>query len=272
MRRVRRSSIEKFATLVRCAAVVAVLLCFLPSPESWRDRPMALEQISRIGDVLIFAPAGKGSKFLGAMSIDAAPPDLAAREEAMALVGRELSIYPPGFLRKCGVRQVVICGGLELGRKTIGGTVDFDSGRIYLRTPEAFWPPNYAPKAIHHELFHLLDYYDDRSYSDPEWEKLNLAGFHYGGGGFAMPENPAALLPDASVPGFLNAYSRSGIEEDKAEVFSQMIYEPEVLAARMTSDPILAAKHRALKAFLQQTSPELGDQFWAMISRRPGRL
>ncbi len=83
-----------------------------------------------------------------------------------------------------------------------------------------------------------------------------------------MLGDPTVGLPDDTVAGFLNAYSRSGVEEDKAEVFSHMMTQPEAFQARTDRDKILSAKHREMKALLKRLCPTMGEEFWKGIRSR----
>src|SRR6185295_155361 len=106
----------------------------------------------------------------------------------------------------------------------------------------------YTRRAIQHEFFHMLDLADDGElYEDKVWKNLNLKGFHYGSGGSALQNNPYAGLLEPAGSGFLNAYSRSGVEEDKAEVFSCMMVHAGWVELMARQDPILKIKTNRMK-------------------------
>jgi len=124
--------------------------------------------------------------------------------------------------------------------------------------------------------------------SDPIWLLLNPPGFCYGGGGhklrtktstFSMTHyetrarlssnsqgrrhvnydekvDPAALEPT----GFLNEYSMSGIEEDKAELYAALVRS--YTAVVHSRDPYIAAKGRELMRRLQLFCPEMSESFF----------
>ena len=75
---------------------------------------------------------------------------------------------------------------------------------------------------LHHEFFHYIDYADDQSYDDDEWEGLNQKGFKYGNGGDSERE---WVKLDKNTRGFINHYSTTALEEDRAEIYQYLIKE-----------------------------------------------
>ena len=111
-------------------------------------------------------------------------------------------------------------------------------------------------KSVHHELYHMIDYFDDGQWDiDPAWEGLNAHGFKYGKGGLSVENDSPLHIADFSVPGFFNAYSRSGLAEDKAEVFAKLMTKPIFLEARAAFDAILSAKQREMETRLERFCP-----------------
>jgi len=131
-----------------------------------------------------------------------------------------------------------------------------------------------APRSvIHHEFFHIIDYRDDGElYADRRWMDLNPVEFQYGSGGKNAQDDSSASLMTSDRPGFLNSYSRTGVEEDKAEVFANMIVNGGLLAGRASTDPVLRAKMERMKELLAKFCPEIDDTFWEAARRveRPG--
>jgi hypothetical protein len=64
------------------------------------------------------------------------------------------------------------------------------------------------------------------------------------------------------VPGFLNAYSISGLEEDKAEIFAYMVVARQYMEERAMRDAIVEKKMQKMEEGLQAFCPQLHDQFW----------
>ena len=74
-------------------------------------------------------------------------------------------------------------------------------------------------------------------------------------------------------PGFLDWYSTSGVEEDKAQVFAYMVVHGDLVAQRAAIDDVLRAKVDRMIELLQQFCPEMNAAFWeaaAGVARPPG--
>lgn len=127
----------------------------------------------------------------------------------------------------------------------------------------------FVQMSIHHEIFHMIDSHNYRLNShDPRWERLNGESFQYGEAGCPPKDDWRALVPDDSVAGFLNSYSRTDIAEDKAEIFSHMVAAPEVLEARIIRDAILLEKCREMEDRVRKFCPEMDNAFWARARDR----
>ena len=80
-------------------------------------------------------------------------------------------------------------------------------------------------RAIHHELYHILDYYIKLESSESlvyrNWNKYNPDGFEYVGNIDSItPEYVYAGLPGAY---FVTAYAKYSDKEDRAETFAEML-------------------------------------------------
>ena len=96
----------------------------------------------------------------------------------------------------------------------------------------------YLCRVLHHEFFHIIDYRDDGDvYEDKAWAALNRPGFHYGTGGKNAQHVASARELTEKFPGFLNYYATTGVEEDKAEVFANLIVDPAYVAKPRQSGP-----------------------------------
>jgi hypothetical protein len=72
----------------------------------------------------------------------------------------------------------------------------------------------------------------------------------------------SGVLTD-KYPGLLNYYSTSAPEEDKAEVFANLVLNEDYVRRRMQSDPVLRAKVSLLKKRLAEFCPEMNGTFWS---------
>ncbi len=201
-------------------------------------------------------------------TISASNADVRDVTDYCELLAEELTLYPPDFFRRCNLRQIVLCRDLVFRGRKRGALPDFQSRVLYLNVLRGKSDPRYQRRVIHHELFHVIDEQDDRElYSDPEWSALNAETFQYGGGGATMQADGAAAEM-SDTPGFLTRYATSGVEEDKAEVFSHMMTAYELVQKRATTDPVIRAKFSGMKSLVARFSRDMADAFWEKVSRR----
>jgi hypothetical protein len=147
---------------------------------------------------------------------------------------------------------------------------NFEENKLYLDAERSEYNRDYQRRVIHHEFFHIIDYKDDGLlYEDKGWASLNPAGFTYGSGGVnAQGLSTSSLLTDR-FPGFLNHYSTTGVEEDKAEVFANLIARNQYVLKKAERDPVIKAKIAQMKTLLRMFCPEMNESFWTRISERP---
>ena len=140
------------------------------------------------------------------------------------------------FLAKAGLRRVLFCDELREDRRPIPSLPNYNRTLILSLDDDR----DYLARLFHHELFHFIDLADDGSVlRDPEWEKLNAPGFTYGLGGRMMRGPEASAEPPPR--GFVSGYGTASLEEDKAEIFAELIWAPQRFAARSRHDSIVAA-------------------------------
>ncbi len=183
------------------------------------------------------------------------------------ILTRELRIYPPAIIKASGLKRIVLCSDLSFAGQRRNAIPDFGFDTLYLDAVRGLENTTYMRKVIHHEFFHLIDYKEDgKVYEDPRWSKLNAEDFRYGDGGRNAQTNPNTSVFSEQYPGFLNHYSTTGVEEDKAELFANLIVEPQYVARRCAKDPILQAKKTRLFAELEQFCSAMDAAFWRRIS------
>jgi hypothetical protein len=90
---------------------------------------------------------------------------------------------------------------------------------------------------------------------------LNAKVFRYGSGATAQGDETAGVL-NRGLSGFLNRYSQTAVEEDKAEVFSVMIVQSEHIAERVRSDQVLDSKTRMMRDIIKGYCAAMDDSFW----------
>src|SRR5262249_29502615 len=124
----------------------------------------------------------------------------------------------------------------------------------------------YVREVIHHEFYHIIDYRDDgKLYQDDSWAKLNPPDFKYGTGGKNAQNDPTVSLSSDKYPGFLNRYATTGVEEDKAEIFSHLMAEPQMVLDRAAKDMVLQSKVDRMKELMSIFCPAMDKKYWETI-------
>lgn len=171
------------------------------------------------------------------------------------VVADQLALYPGPLLKRIGLARVVLCTGLRFEGTTCPAFADVERGRLYLNldgAPDA----GVVARTVHHEVFHQVDYADDRRLdADPLWEALNPPGFRYTGDPERLVADPDATRLDADRAGFLNRYATSSPAEDKAELYSYLVVDPAMVRGRADGDGVLRRKVERLRATLDGLVP-----------------
>jgi len=201
---------------------------------------------------------------------DAPPEALAAY---LPLLASEFNLYPASFVRRSGVKRIVLCTELKFSGQRWNAVPDYDHDTLYLEVVRGNHDPIYQRRVIHHDFFHFVDWQDDGEVDrDPAWSALNPQGFRYGLGGAAAQNDPRGQLLDPTLVGFVDRYAQSAVEEDKAELFAALVVCGESTVRRAERDEILASKIRMLRANCLAFCPEIDERFWKQtrLLRRGG--
>jgi hypothetical protein len=160
----------------------------------------------------------------------------------------------------------VLCSELSFAGQRRNAIPDYEHDTLYLDVKRGSWDTPYLRKVIHHEFFHVIDYRDDgRVYQDERWMALNPDNFQYGTGGRTAQDVQKTSVLTKSYPGFLNHYSTTGVEEDKAEIFANLIVDFEYVEERCQTDAAIRAKVEQMKVLLAAFCPEMNDDFWEKV-------
>lgn len=181
------------------------------------------------------------------------------------ILAKELSIYPPSVIKKSKLNEVILCRDLVSGGERRGGLtcaawlgslgLSFARNKIYLNIGLA-GNKLYKQGVVHHELFHMIDYFDDfNGLFDNQWKSLNRPGFVY----HKDRINTAKATPQS---GFISEYAMDAAWEDKAEVFTHLIVDYKGTERLALTDRILRAKVLRMKELLRSFSREFNDDFW----------
>jgi hypothetical protein len=197
-------------------------------------------------------------------SIECKWPTDQALESYIPLFLEEFALYPVDVVKRCKLERIVLCEDLiSSDGDRAGGLADHEHGALFLdisSNGEDF----YLREAIHHEVFHFIDFQDDgRLHEDEEWCALNPDGFEYGDARRGPLERfLSSLDPTDMYPGFLNRYSTTGVEEDKAVFFSTLVVDPSRVEAAAKNDFVVREKAEWIRALPFAFCPEMNHEFW----------
>ena len=163
------------------------------------------------------------------------------------------------FVRKSGLKRVIICRNLKLNGMPCGGIA---SGSTILMNA------GFSKKTVYHEMFHVFDSAND----DKSWQRLNHKKFIYREIDF--PDRPVSrghkskLKKREKKYGHLNfskdfasSYAQSNEKEDRAETFAFMVFEGKRFTARAKASPALWGKMHYIIEVTQRRSL-FPENFW----------
>lgn len=187
----------------------------------------------------------------------------------LAIFVDEFSLYPPDLTKRARLMRVVICIELKFAGQLRTAVPDWEYDTLYLDAARGANNKNYVRTVLHHEFFHMVDVRDDGSlYKDERWARLNPKDFRYGTGGRNAQDLATTSVLTDKFPGFLNHYSTTGVEEDKAEIFAHMMVQPERIAEQSGKDPVLKAKCQRMRELLKAFCPNVNADFWERVRKR----
>lgn len=154
----------------------------------------------------------------------------------LSLLLMEYSKYPDGYLNKVNVTTLVLGNNLKLSGQSRAAIPDPYKKQMFLSVNGAYGiaSTRYLAHVMHHELHHCMEYtlWKSMTYDWNEWILLNGDGFCYGNGGASAYTEYISKGTDFYSPinpkkGFVNLYSITGDEEDRAELVAFMMTDTE---------------------------------------------
>ena len=206
--------------------------------------------------------------------IDGKSADRKTLENYAGLFAPEFTLYPPDLVKRSQLKRVVLCKDLSFAGQRRNAIPDYEHDTLYLDVSRGTYSKTYLRKVIHHEFFHIIDYRDDGSvYQDKRWTVLNPAKFKYGSGGRTVQDLQNTSSLTDKFPGFLNHYSTTAVEEDKAVVFANLIVNPAYVEDRVKKDFVLKAKVERMRDLLVTFCPDMKEEFWEAVRemKRPDK-
>ena len=179
----------------------------------------------------------------------------------------EFLIYPKSFIKNSKIKQIIFVHDIQFttpfySQERAGCPEYQQTKSLILAAAERNFL--YIRIVMHHEFFHYVDWIDDNSYEDEVFEKLNEPNFKYGNGGEFERE---WIKLDKGTKGFINHYSTTGLEEDRAEIYQYLIGDPD--EALNNKDEIVRKKVKRIQEFVNKFDPNgMGNKsnnFWGNL-------
>ena len=107
----------------------------------------------------------------------------------------------------------------------------------------------------------------DAYWKDPDWVSLNSEDISYGSGGSSVAGNSNMYAYTHPKTGFVNLYSMSAPEEDKAEIFASLFVksEYEKLSLWSKEDDVLNEKMTYMINFLISKDELFNIDYWMKL-------
>ena len=221
---------------------------------------------TRLGLELVI-PEYKSNLKSISFDLEGNPPTQSDLDCYTPILFMEFWIYGKSFIKQSKLKKIILLHNINYtnaeGTQDRAGCPEYDiSKSITFAIREKNLA--YIRIVLHHELFHFIDYADDQNFDDEGWEELNQKGFEYGEGGNTERE---WIKLEKNVMGFINHYSTSALEEDRAEIYQYLISCPD--EALNNNDVIVSKKAKRLQNFLNEFDKKgMGNEkknFWANL-------
>ena len=181
----------------------------------------------------------------------------------------EFDKYPQDFIARTKLKQVAFVKELSFLGQRRSAVPDYLREILYYDYAKASLNSVYQRHVIHHELYHMIEEEINGNvyWKDPEWMKFNKKNFKYGKGGHKVQNNNNMNNMVHPKKGFVNLYSMSGLEEDKAEIYASLLVEVEhnKLLKWIKEDDILGKKVAYMKQFLRNCCKEIDEDYWRSL-------
>ena len=155
-------------------------------------------------------------------------------DEKYKIIKKNLDRYSLSFLKKINLKYIVLCENLSIAEINTAGIPNNITRTLIL---DIKFNEKHFERAIHHELFHMINDSYKELFNENIWKDLNQKSFEYGECSTCNNNWNLDLLDNDS--GFFTEYAKSTASEDMAEVFSHlMFYKNKVYS----NDPIIEKK------------------------------
>ena len=158
------------------------------------------------------------------------------------IIKKNLDRYSLSFLKKINLKYIVLCENLSIAGINTAGIPNNKTRTLIF---DIKFNENYFERAVHHELFHIINDNFKELLDENEWKSFNKKNFSYSNCSTCNNNWNLNQLNDGS--GFFTEYAKSTASEDMAEVFSHLIFYQDKINIK---DPIIKKKILFIKDIL----------------------
>ena len=158
------------------------------------------------------------------------------------IIEKNLDRYSLSFLKKINLKYIVLCENLSIAGINTAGIPNNKTRTLII---DIKFNENYFERAVHHELFHIINDNFKELFDENEWKNFNKKNFRYSDCSTCNDDWNLDQLNDGS--GFFTEYAKSTISEDMAEVFSHLIFYRNKINIK---DPIIEKKILFIKKII----------------------
>jgi len=146
-------------------------------------------------------------------------PDKKILDKKYKIIKKNLDRYSLIFLKKINLKYIVLCENLSIAGINTAGIPNNKTRTLIL---DIKFNENHFERAIHHELFHIINDNNKDLFNENVWKNFNKKNFSYSSCSTCNDNWNLGLLNNKS--GFFTEYAKSTASEDMAEVFSHLIF------------------------------------------------
>jgi hypothetical protein len=171
----------------------------------------------------------------------------------LQLFEKEWRKYSKNYTFNTNVKQIAFVKNLAYAGQTRAAIPDAYKEILYYDFLVGNYDSTYQKHVVHHEYYHMIEeqFNGSQYYKDAKWASFNNPKFQYGmGGAYARGSDQYPITHP--LDGFMNLYSISGLEEDKAEVYAFLFVKEEYEKVKewLDKDVILSKKVNYMKEFI----------------------
>ena len=152
-------------------------------------------------------------------NINCSNSDKKTLDEKYKIIKANLDRYSLIFLKKINLKYIVLCENLSIAEINTAGIPNNITRTLIL---DIKFNEKHFERAIHHELFHIINDSYKNLFNENIWKSFNKKNFAYSK--CSTCNNKWNLDTYIETNGFFTEYSKSTVSEDMAEVFSHIIF------------------------------------------------